>query len=97
MGLNQAQNEGFCHLLEFGSKVFLEIEYSLQQRLASGRGKAHKKSPIIGTNGPKLASKLGFWSFSQVWLMSRGKTYKKNWVLELAFLLFSQVCIISSP
>ena len=26
--LNQAQNEVFYHFLEFGSKVFLEIEYN---------------------------------------------------------------------
>ena len=40
MGLNQAQNEVFNHFLEFGSYVFLAIEYdnSLQQRLASSRG-----------------------------------------------------------
>ena len=40
MGLNQAQNEVFYHFLEFGSYVFLAIEYdnSLQQRLASSRG-----------------------------------------------------------
>ena len=28
MGLNQAQNEIFCHLLEFGSYVFHEIVYN---------------------------------------------------------------------
>ena len=42
--LNQVQNEVFCHFLEFGSLVFLEITYndSLKQCLTSNRGKAHE-------------------------------------------------------
>ena len=37
MGLNQAQNEVFHNLVEFGSYVFVEITYSdsLQQCLTS--------------------------------------------------------------
>ena len=50
-GLNQTQNEVFCHFLEFGSLVFLEIAYNdgLQQCLTSSRGKAREKfSPNLG-------------------------------------------------
>ena len=45
MGLIQAQNEVFRHLLEFGSYVFLEIVYndSLGQCLTSSRVKIHEK------------------------------------------------------
>ena len=45
MGLNQAQNEVFRHLLEFGSYVFLEIAYndSLRQCQTSSRGKIYEK------------------------------------------------------
>ena len=61
---NQVQNEVFCHFLEFGSYVFLEIAYndSLLQCLASGRGKTHEYS----FGGP-----IGFFlPFSQVWFIS---------------------------
>ena len=60
MGLNQAQNEVFRHLLEFGSYVFLEIAYndSLRQCLKSKRGKTHKKTfwgPNLGQSGQNQA------------------------------------------
>ena len=44
MGLIQAQNEVFRHLLEFESYVFLEIIYndSLGQCLTSSRVKIHE-------------------------------------------------------
>ena len=44
-GLNQAQNEVFCHFTEFGSYVFLEIVYndSLWQYLTPCRVKPTKK------------------------------------------------------
>ena len=40
MGLNEAQSEFFCHFIEFGSYVFLEIAYndSLEQYLTSSGG-----------------------------------------------------------
>ena len=48
-GLNQAQNEVFCHFIEFGSYVFLEIVYSdsLRQYLTSSTDKTHEKT--LGT------------------------------------------------
>ena len=87
---NQVQNEVFHHFLEFGSYVFLEIEYhvSLRQCLTPSRGKTHEKSlgPKFGPNGPKSGQKLGFLPFSQVRFKddslelclttSRGKTDK---------------------
>ena len=36
-GLNQALNEGFCHFIEFGSNVSLEIA-------TSSRNKTHEKN-----------------------------------------------------
>ena len=44
--LNRAQNEVFYHFLKFGSLVFLKIAYhdSLQQCLASSRGKTYGKN-----------------------------------------------------
>ena len=54
IGLNLAQDEFFCHFLEFGSLVFLELTYndSLEQCQTSNRGKTHKKNnlggPILG-------------------------------------------------
>ena len=61
MGQNQARNEVFCHFLEFGLLVFLEIAYndSLQQCLTSSRGKPHEKN-VGGGGEPKLCQKLGF-------------------------------------
>ena len=71
MGLNQAQNKVFPHFLEFGSYVFLEIEYddSLREYLTSSRGKIHEKNlgRKFWSNGPKSGPKLGFSPFSQVW------------------------------
>ena len=48
MGLNQVQIEVFCHFLEFGSLIFLEIacNHSLQQCLTSSRD----KTQIWGAN-----------------------------------------------
>ena len=45
MGLNQAQNEFFCHFLKFRSCIFLKIEYdnSLRQFLTSSRDKIYEK------------------------------------------------------
>ena len=67
-GQNQAQNEFFCYFLEFGSEVFLQMEYddSLGQCLTSSRGKTHEKG--LGTKyepkWPKLGLKLGLSPFS---------------------------------
>ena len=61
----------FCHFLQFGVLVFLEIGYSdsLQQCITSSRGKTHEKS-FFGTNfGSKQAktrSKISFFWFIQV-------------------------------
>ena len=67
----------FCHFLEFGSEVFLEIAYddSLRQCLTSSRvvelEQTKKKfGPKLGPNRPKLGPKLGFLPFSQVWFIS---------------------------
>ena len=48
MGLNQAQNKVFRHLLEFGSYAFLEIAQndSFRQCLSSSRGEIHEKKKI---------------------------------------------------
>ena len=56
---NQAQNDVFQHFLEFGSLVFLEIEYndSLQQCLICSRGKTHRKKFL----GPKLEQTSQNW------------------------------------
>ena len=45
MGLSQAQNQVFRHLLEFGSYFYYEIAYddSLRQCLTSARGKISEK------------------------------------------------------
>ena len=45
MGLNQAQNEAFHHLLKFGSYVLLKIAYndSFQQSLTFSRDKIYEK------------------------------------------------------
>ena len=68
MGLNQAQNEVFPHLLEFGSYVFLEIAYndSLLQCLTPSRGKIHKKKVWrlkFGQNGQYRVVNLFFHHF----------------------------------
>ena len=49
MGLNQAQNKVFRHLLEFGSYAFLEIAQndSFRQCLSSSRGEIHEKKKKI--------------------------------------------------
>ena len=71
MGLNHAQNEVFCHFLEFESYVFLEIAYddSLRQFLTSRSGKTHEKI-FGGPNSPKWGPKSAFSPFSQVWFIS---------------------------
>ena len=45
MGLNQAQNKVFRHLLEFGSYAFLEIAQndSFRQCISPSRGEIHEK------------------------------------------------------
>ena len=74
---------GFCHLLKFGSLVFLEIAYSdsFQQCLTCSRGKTHGKKIDQNWAG------IRFLVFSQVWFIglfqqcltsSRGKTHGKN-------------------
>ena len=44
-GLSQIQNEVFCHFIEFGSYIFLEVAYndSLRQSLTSSSGKTYEK------------------------------------------------------
>ena len=73
-GLNQNQNEVYYLFLEFGSYVFLEIEYdnNLRQFLTSRRYKTHEKNrgPKFGPNGSKLDLKLVFLPSSQVWFIS---------------------------
>ena len=59
----------------FGRLVFFEIEYSdsLQQFVTSSRDKMYWKKfwgPNLGQNEPKSGLKLGFWLFSQGWLIS---------------------------
>ena len=74
MGLNQAQNEVFPHLYEFGSYVFLEIAYkdSLLQCLTYSRGKIHKKrfEAQIWAKWAKSDPKFVFSSFSQAWFIN---------------------------
>ena len=55
-GRNQAQNEVFCHFIEFGSNVFLEIAFNggLHQCLTCIRDKTYEKfflSPNLGQIG----------------------------------------------
>ena len=55
----------FCHFLQFGLLVFLEIAYSdsLEQCITSTRGKTHEKSFLeltLGQNRPKPGPKLVF-------------------------------------
>ena len=47
----------FCHLLQFGLLVYLEIAYndSLQQCITSSRGKTHEKKKFGKKFGPKQA------------------------------------------
>ena len=67
---SQAQNEFFffCYFLEFGSLLFIEIVYSdsLQQRLASSRGKNHEKKFAGPKFGPKLREIRYFAIFSSL-------------------------------
>ena len=74
MGLSQAQNQVFRHLLEFGSYFYYEIAYndSLRQCLTSARGKISEKKlrPKFGSKEPKPGQKLGFSPFCEVWLIS---------------------------
>ena len=54
----------FCHFLEFGSLVFLQIAFndSLQQCLTSSRGKIHKKNfeAQFWVKGAKIGSETRF-------------------------------------
>ena len=52
MGQNHSGNHVFCHFLQCGSLVFLEIEYndSLQQCIKSSRAKIPSKNKICGLN-----------------------------------------------
>ena len=66
--INQAQNEVFCHFLEFGSYVYLEIAYNhiFRQYFASSIDKTYEKKiagggvgmdkfgPNVPKSGPKL-------------------------------------------
>ena len=72
-GLNQVQNEFFCHFIEFGSHVFFEIAYNdslhltISKYLTSSRRKTLEKKlggSKFGPNGPKSDPKLGFSPFS---------------------------------
>ena len=63
MGLNQAQNKVFHHLLEFGSYAFLEIAQndSFRQCLSSSRGEIHEKKKIevqIWAKQAKISPKI---------------------------------------
>ena len=66
----------FHHFLKFGSLVFLEIAYndSLQQCIASDRGKTHEKkffvTKIWAKMGQNQAPKQFFLPFSQVLIIS---------------------------
>ena len=66
MGLNQAQNEVFHHLLEFGSYVFLEIAHndSLRQCQKSSRGKIYEKKfgPYIWEKWVKIGPEIRFFA-----------------------------------
>ena len=59
VGLNQSQNKVFCHLIEFGSYIFLEID-SLRQCLTSSRGKTQNKN----LGGPNLSQTGQNWARS---------------------------------
>ena len=65
---------GFCHLLKFGSLVFLQFAYndSLEQSLTASRDKTCKKNwgPNFGPNERKSDPKSGFLSFFLVWFIS---------------------------
>ena len=96
LGQNWAWNWVFCHFLRFGSLFFLEIadSYSLQQCIASSRGKTHEK--FLGTKFSqqrvKIRPKIRFFA-EQCLATSWGKTHKK----KLGFLSFFQVFFISFP
>ena len=51
--INQAQNEVFCHFLEFGSYVYLEIAYNhiFRQYFASSIDKTYEKKIAGGGVG----------------------------------------------
>ena len=78
MGLSQAQNELFCHFLEFRYLVFFEIAHddSLRQCLTSSKEKNPRKKKKFGIQiwvkrakiGPKISPPSP--PFSQVWLIS---------------------------
>ena len=60
MGLSQAQNQVFRHLLEFGSYFYYEIAYddSLRQCLTSARSKISEKKnwgPNLGLTNQNRA------------------------------------------
>ena len=74
-GLNQSQNEVFCHFPGFGSLVFLENAYNdiLKQCLAFSRGKTYEKNfwAQIWVKQAKIRPKIGlkisfFLPFSEV-------------------------------
>ena len=69
-GIHRFQNEVFAIFLSLDYNFFLEIPYidSLRQCLTSSKGKTHEK--ILGASWLKLGSKLGFFSFYQVWFIS---------------------------
>ena len=73
-GQNWDQNQVFYHFLKFGSLVFPQIAHdvTLEQCLATSRGKTLKKilGPKFWPSGSKSGLKLGFFPFSQVWLIS---------------------------
>ena len=58
--INQAQNEVFCHFLEFGSYVYLEIAYNhiFRQYFASSIDKTYEKK-IAGGGGGVGMDKFG--------------------------------------
>ena len=59
--INQAQNEVFCHFLEFGSYVYLEIAYNhiFRQYFASNIDKTYEKKIVGGGGGGVGMDKFG--------------------------------------
>ena len=59
--INQAQNEVFCHFLEFGSYVYLEIAYNhiFRQYFASSIDKTYEKKIAGGGGGGGGMDKFG--------------------------------------
>ena len=77
-GLSQAQNAVFCHFVEFGSYIFLEVTWndSLRQFLTSSSGKTHEKKfrdPNLSQMSIRFL--LDFPPFSQVWFISYPLNY----------------------